>query len=227
MDVSRNAPRALVSAAVLVAVISLSGVMVLGVMASSAVPSQAAPGSPQADAEFEASIVVRKFLDADGSLETQGDQTSVQWEFELETDATIIDNAGGNRWTVAYDARGASVTLTEVPQEGFKLVGAFCVEPSGYSIGVLNGGSLTVQLEVIGERAAYVCEFINVRSAIDRVGGGTPPGTTLPPTDSGRSTSAPASDGRLVMAAIFAGILAASLVSVRGFGTRRPGYRKR
>jgi hypothetical protein len=229
MDVTRNAPRVLV-AAVLVAFVLLPGVMVVGVMASTAVPSQSAPGYPQVDVEFEASIVARKFIDADGSLESEGDQTFVEWEFVLETDATITDNAGDNRWAVSYGSRGALMTLTEVPQEGFKLLGAFCVEPtSGYSVGQLNGESLTVQLQVVVESAGYICEFINTPSAVERVGGGTgtPPSNTLPPTDSGGHASTPTSDGRLVIAAILGGILTASLLSVPGFGTRRPARQKR
>ena len=229
MDVSRNAPRALV-AAVLVALVLLPGVMVVGVMASGAVPSQSAPGDPQVDAEFEASIVVRKFIDADGNLDTVADQKFVAWEFELATSGTITDAAGDNRWTVSYDSTGAFVTLTEVAREGFGLLGAFCVEPtSGYSVGELKGHSLTVELQVVRERAEYVCEFINARIAVESVGGGTgtPPSNTLPPTDSGGQTSTPSSDGRLVIAAVFAGILAASLVSVPGLGTRRRAYQKR
>ena len=230
MDVSRNAPRALVAAAVLVAFVLLPGVMVVGVMASSAVPSQSAPGYPQVDAEFEALIEVRKFIDADGNLDTEVDQTFVEWKFVLETDATITDNAGDNRWAVSYGFSGASMTLTEVAQEGFELLGAFCVEPtSGYSVGELNGESLTVQLQIVVESAGYVCEFINTPSAVESVGGGTgkPPSNTLPPTDSGGSTRTPTSDGRLVVMVIFAGILAVSLVSVPTLGTRRPASQKR
>ena len=174
MDVSRNAPRALVAAVVLVAFVLLPGVMVVGVMASSAVPSQSAPGYPQVDAEFEALIVVRTFIDADGNLDTEVDQTFVEWKFVLETDATITDNAGDNRWAVSYGSSGALMTLTEVAQEGFELLGAFCVEPtSGYSVGELNGESLTVQLQVVVESAEYVCEFINTPSPEGGVGGET------------------------------------------------------
>jgi len=230
MDVSRNAPRALVAAAVLVAFVLLPGVMVVGVMASSTVPSQSAPGYPQVDAEFEALIVVRKWIDADGNLDTEGDQTNVDWKFVLETDATITDLAGDNRWAVSYGSRGASITLTEGSHEGFELLAAFCVEPtSGYGVGALKGDSLTVELQVSVQSTTYDCQFINTRSAVESVGGGTgtPPSNTLPPTDSGGHTSTPTSDGRLVIAAIFAGILAASLVSVPGFRTRRPASRRR
>jgi hypothetical protein len=228
MDVSRNAPRALV-AAVLVALVLLPGVMVV-VDASSAVPSQSAPGDPQVDAEFEASIVVTKFIDADGNLDTVVDQKLVAWEFELATDGTITDDAGDNRWTVSYGSTGAFITLTEVAREGFALLGAFCVEPtSGYSVGELKGHSLTVELQVVRESAEYVCEFVNAPIAVESVGGGTgtPPSNTLPPTDSGGHASTPTSDSRLVIAAIFAGILAASLVSFPSFGTRRPASGKR
>ena len=231
MDAMRNVPRVLV-AAVLVAFVLLPGVMVVGVMASSAVPSQSAPGYPQVDAQFEASIVVRKFIDADGNLDTVVDQKSVAWEFELATSGTITDDAGDNRWTVSYGSTGAFITLTEVAREGFGLLTAFCIEPtSGYTVGELKGHSLTVELQVVRESAEYVCEFINTRVAVESVGGGTgtPPSNTLPPTDSGghAHASTPTSDSRLVIAAIFAGILAASLVRVPGFGTRRPASRKR
>ena len=229
MDVSRNAPRALVAAAILVAFVLLPSVMVVGVMASSAVPSQSAPGYPQVDVEFEALIVVSKFVDADGSLETEVDQTFVEMEFVLETDATITDT-GDNRWVVSYGSRGASITLTEGSHEGFELLAAFCVEPtSGYGVGALKGDSLTVELQVAVQSTTYDCQFINTRSAVDSVGGGTgtPPSNTLPPTDSGGHTRTPTSVGRLVVAAIFAGILAASLVSVPSFGTRRPASEKR
>ena len=230
MDVSRNAPRALVAAAVLVAFVLLPGVMVVGVMASSAVPSQSAPGYPQVDVEFEASIVVRKWIDADGNLDTEGDQTNVDWKFVLETDATITDLAGDNRWAVSYGSRGASMTLTEVAQEGFELLGAFCVDPtSGYSVGELNGESLTVQLQVVVESAEYVCEFINTPSATGSVGGetGTPPSNTLPPTDSGGATSTPTSESWRVMLVVLAGILAAALVSIPIGRTDRTAPRRR
>ena len=228
MDVSRNAPRALVAAAVLVAFVLLNGAMVVGVMASSAVPSQLAPGYPQVDAEFEASIVVRTFIDADGNLDTVVDQTLVAWEFDLATSGTITDDAGDNRWTVSYGSTGALFTLTQLAQEGFGLLGAFCVDPTnGYSVGELKGHSLTVQLQVVRESGEYVCEFINTPTAVESVGGGTgTPSNTLPPTDSGGHSSTPTSDGRLVIAAIFAGVLAASLVSVPGFGSRRPRKRQ-
>ena len=197
MDVSRNAPRALVAAAVLVAFVLLPGVMVVGVMASSAVPSQSAPGYPQVDVEFEALIVVRKWIDADGNLDTEGDQTFVEWKFVLETDATITDNAGDNRWAVSYGSRGASMTLTEVAQEGFELLGAFCVEPtSGYSVGELNGESLTVQLQVVVESAEYVCEFINTPTSSPGGATATLPSNTLPPTDTGGPASSPDLGGR-------------------------------
>jgi len=204
--------------------------MVVGVMASSAVPSQSAPGHPQVDTEFKASIVVRKFIDADGNLDTEADQTSVDWDFDLATSGTITDDAGDNRWTVSYDSTGASITLTEGAREGFALLSAFCVEPtSGYSVGELDGHSLIVELQVVRESAEYVCEFINVRMAVESVGGGTgtAPSNTLPPTDSGGRTSTPTSNGRLAIAAIFASILAALLVSAPSFGTRRPASRKR
>jgi hypothetical protein len=216
MDVSRNAPRALVAAAVLVAFVLLPSVMVVGVMASSAVPSQSAPGYPQVDVEFEALIVVSKFVDADGSLETEVDQTFVEMEFVLETDATITDT-GDNRWAVSYGSRGASITLTEGSHEGFELLAAFCVEPtSGYGVGALKGDSLTVELQVAVQSTTYDCQFINRRSAVESVGDGTgtPPSNTLPPTDSGGHTSAPTSDGWRVMLVVLAGVLAAALVSI-------------
>ena len=228
MDVSRNAPRALV-AAVLAAFGLLPGVMVVGVMASSAVPSQSAPGYPQVDAEFEALIVVSKFVDADGSLETEVDQTFVEMEFVLETDATITDT-GDNRWAVSYGSRGASITLTEGSHEGFELLAAFCVEPtSGYGVGALNGDSLTVELQVAVQSTTYDCQFINTRSAVESVGGGTgtPPSNTLPPTDSGRPASAPTADGWRVMLVVLAGILAAALVSLPMRGTSRRISRRR
>ena len=230
MDVSRIAPRALVAAAVLVTFVLLYGVMVVGVMASGEVASQAAPGYPQVDAEFEASIVVRKFIDADGNLDTVVDQTLVPWEFELSSNGTSTEAAGDNRWTVTYGSMGARFILTEVAQEGFGLLGAFCVDPTnGYSVGELKGHSLTVQLNVVRQSGEYVCEFINTPTAVESVGGGTgrPPSNTLPPTDSGGLTRAPSSSGRLVVAAVFAGILAASLVCLPGFGTRRLGSQKR
>ena len=182
------------------------------------------------DAEFEALIVVRKWIDADGNLDTEGDQTNVDWKFVLETDATITDLAGDNRWAVSYGSRGASMTLTEVAQEGFELLGAFCVDPtSGYSVGELNGDSLTVQLQVVVESAEYVCEFINTPSATGSVGGetATPPSNTLPPTDTGGATSTPTADGWRVMLVVLAGILAAALVSIPIGGTNRTTPRRR
>lgn len=215
MDVSRNGPRAFVAAAVLV-ILLLLGTMVPGVLGSSDIPSHSWPGYPQVDVEFEAIIVARKFIDADGTLNTEADQTSADWKFVLETDATITD-AGDNRWAVRYGSRGASVTITEVAKKGFEPLGAFCVEPtSGYSVGALDGGTLTVALQVVVERAEYVCEFVNTGSAVERDTGGTgtAPNNTLPPTDSGGAASTLAADGWRHMVVVLAGVLAASLVSI-------------
>jgi hypothetical protein len=98
-------------------------------------------------------------------------------------------------------------------------------------VGDLNGTTLTFQLQTADDavHGVYRCRFINTVTPLDSVGGGTgtPPSNTLPPTDSAGSSNTPTSDGRLVVAAIFAGILAASLVSIPSLGSSRTASRRR
>lgn len=172
-------------------------------------------------------IHVYKFIDADGNLDGVEDQESAQgWEFGLDlTDGTIEDASprtnvhGFAHWKLSAGSEGTTARVVELPREGFELVGASCIkaltafeEPVELAF-ELNGDSITFQVD---PDFPYVeCAFYNAPSK-DSVGGetATPPSNTLPPTDSGGSTSTPTSDGRLVMLAVLAGILAASLVSI-------------
>ena len=185
-----------------------------------------------------------KFIDADGDLDTIDDRTEGEgWEFELELAVgtvepliPVTDEAGFAQWDFGFGPDGTTTaTMTEVPQEGFELLGANCaglifpgddVDPDDF-FGELEGDSVSFR---VGDPIEdYECVFYNAPSPGNSVGGetATPPSSTLPPTDSGGPTSTPTSDGWRVMLVVLAGILAAALVSIPIGGTDRTTPRRR
>ena len=169
-----------------------------------------------------------KVIDADGDIETNDDQTFAEgWEFELELTAGTIEEAfpvtssdGDAVWLVTAPF-GASATVTEVLHEDFVLFGAFCFaftegdeDIDEVLVGELDGDSVSFSIDP--REFPQECFFYNAPSPGGSVGGetATPPSNTLPPTDSGGSTSTPTSDGWRVMLVVLAGVLAAALVSI-------------
>jgi hypothetical protein len=202
-------------------------------------PSQSATPRPNGGV-----IDVYKTIDADGNLDTVDDQTAGEgWEFEAElTVGTIVDaipvtdEFGFAEWLVEFGAERPTAAVTELPQDDFELIAASCrkytgndpADPfSGGLVGEVDGNRVTFPLD---ERAfPYECKFYNAPSPGGSVGGATatPPSHTLPPTDSGESTSTPTSDGWRVMLVVLAGILAAALVSIPVLATNRTISRRR
>ena len=185
---------------------------------------EATPTPSPTPRPFEPVIRVRKVIDADGILEPMGfkelqaDQKVVDgWEFVFATDATITSSSE-NEWNVRYGPEAASVTLTEVTQEGFELLDAKCfvLLNGDHTVGELNGTSLTFELhnnpdEFDGD---YTCWFFNTPTSSPGGDTATPPSNTLPPTDTGGPTSSP-NLGRPSATLVFlAAILAAVLISI-------------
>ena len=141
-------------------------------------------------------------------------------ESVFATDATIA-SWSENEWNVRYGPEAASVTLTEVTQEGFELLNAKC------SV-LLNGGQargraernqpLTFELhnnpdEFDGD---YTCWFFNTPTSSPGGDTATPPSNTLPHTEPrvGRPASSP-NLGRPSATLVFlTAILAAVLISI-------------
>ena len=189
-------------------------------------------------------VEIFKHVDADGNLDTADDHTHpAGWKFEVElADGTVepfnpvTDEFSPAQFDIEFGPDGTTATVTEVSQEGFELFHATC-EGIGFLedgdvdlgdfFGELDGDS--VSFHVGDQIEEYQCDFFNTPSGQNSVGGetATPPNNTLPPTDSGGSTSTPTSDSWRVMLVILAGILAASLVSIPDLGTRRTASRRR
>lgn len=121
---------------------------------------------------FTELISARKIIDADGNLDTGDDRTFANegWEFVLElTDATtdgdssqFTDPFGRVRWEVSFGRDSGSATLTEVPQEGFELVGIACIETGDAGDtypGVRDGNSVTFELDLPNGHIG--CDFFN------------------------------------------------------------------
>jgi hypothetical protein len=178
---------------------------------------------------FSGGIVeVFKHIDADGDLDTDDDRISAGgWEFQVElTDGTVLpfnpvtDEFSPAQFDIEVGPDGTTATVTEVPQEGFELLDAFCSGLAfpgddvdlGDFVGSLDGDS--VSFHVGDPIEEYECDFYNAPQ--DSVGGetATPPSNTLPPTDAGGSTNTPTSGSWRVMLVLLAGILAAFLVSI-------------
>ncbi len=184
----------------------------------------------------EALILVLKIVDEDGDLATDDDQFAAEgWEFELELEqGSILDSVpvtgtdGIAGWIVSFEGDGTSATVTEVLQDGFQLLDAFCEEiplddieansldgaaftPTANQPSDLDGDGVNLDIE---NQTAYGCIFFNAPTPEDSVGGetGTPPTITLPPTDTFGAPAAPAGEAWRMMLVLMAGILASLLI---------------
>ena len=142
--------------------------------AATPTPSPTPTPTPAFD---QAVIVVTKIIDADGNLDTEGDQSpGAQWEFVLElSDGThdgdpsqFTDFSGFANWFVSFGPGGAAATVTEVMQEGFELLDVSCLEivrpgDPGVVVGERDGNSVTFEVDE-PEGANYNCHFFNTPS---------------------------------------------------------------
>jgi len=187
-------------------------------------------------------ILVVKTIDADGNLETTDDQTAGEgWEFQLDLEdgdieeafpVTDADGVGG--WLFTLPIGGTDASVTEVIQDNFDLIDAFCVdagslvEPevlrsrinaAGDIVGELDGDSVSFPVDA---NNAYICFFTNSPEPEDSVGGETAtPDNTLPPTDTFGGPSAPSNESWRIMLVVMAGILASVLILTPSPATRR------
>ena len=169
-------------------------------------------------------ILVYKYIDPDGNLDTIEDQEYGQgWEFGLDlTDGTIEDASprtnvhGFAHWKFSAGSEGTTARVVELPHEGFELVGASCIkalnafaEPVELAF-ELDGDSVTFQVDD-PDLPYVVCGLTNAPSRTPAQETAPP---TLPPTDTATATSKPISDSWRAMFVVFAAILAAGLVSI-------------
>ena len=187
-------------------------------------------------------ILVIKTIDADGNLETTDDQTPGEgWEFELDLEdgnieeafpVTDADGIGGWLFTLPID--GTNATVTELIQDNFDLIDAFCVDAGGLVepealrsrinaegdiVGELDGDSVSFPVEA---ETAYLCFFTNSPEPEDSIGGETAtPTITLPPTDAFGGPVAPANESWRIMLVVMAGILASVMILTPSPATRR------
>ncbi len=76
-------------------------------------------------------------IDTDGDPSTQDDQDfAAGWEFNLDTDASIIDSEpvtgdgeGGYAWFVLELSQSTDATMTEDLQDGYELIDAYLRRP--------------------------------------------------------------------------------------------------
>ena len=122
-------------------------------------------------------------IDTDGDPSTFDDQDfAAGWEFNLDTDASIIDSEpvtgdgeGGFAWFVLELSQSTDATMTEDLQDGYELIDAFCVDlgawtrsplrssrfkaaAAGDLVGELDGDSVSFTVE---PETAYGCVFVN------------------------------------------------------------------
>ena len=124
-------------------------------------------------------------IDADGDPSTQDDQDfAAGWEFNLDTDATIIDSEpvtgdgeDGFAWFVLELSQSTDATMTEDLQDGYKLIDAICYDlggldeeaavsrfkaaAAGDEVGKLDGDSVSFNVD---PETAYGCVFVNTLS---------------------------------------------------------------
>ena len=187
-------------------------------------------------------ILVLKTIDADGNLETTDDQTAGEgWEFQLDLEDGDIEEAfpvtdvdGFASWLFTLPIDGTNATVTEVVQDNFDLIDAFCVDAGGLVepealrsrinaegdiVGELDGESVSFPVEA---ETAYICFFTNSPEPEDSVQGETAtPKITLPPTDAFGGPVAPTNESWRIMLVVMAGILASVLILTPSPATRR------
>ena len=169
-----------------------------------------------------AGISVWKHVDTDGDLATFEDvEFPPFWEFEaaFEDDVAILfadrdtnrDEPAG--WLIGHAGDSTRVVVTEVPQNGYELVKASCIDgdsSDGMEIPTtLEGNSLSFDVSgfapFVGFPHEYLCDFLNVA-----VGEAALP--TLPPTHATTGSAPPGSEAwRLVLLGL-ASLIASILV---------------
>jgi hypothetical protein len=147
-----------------------------------------------------AAISVWKYIDADGDLRTVDDVSPRSWEFratfedgvEVLSADPVSNDEDPAGWLIRHAGDSTRVVLTEVPQDGYRLVKASCLDgdsSDGMEVATtLDGNSLSFDVTgfapFVGFDHEYLCDFRN--SPVDL--GALP---TLPPTDA----VTPSSDG--------------------------------
>ena len=160
-------------------------------------------------------IGVGKQIDTDGDLDTVDDrETPPSWEFEaaFEDNVEILAaDPDTDVWSISHTGDSTRVVVTEVPQVGYRLLTAFCIDADdvlGPEIPTaLEGNSLSFDVSGSDPESfprAFSCNFINTPVVV----GALP---TLPPTHAATTSAAPGSNAwRIVLvglAALIAGIL--------------------
>jgi hypothetical protein len=173
-----------------------------------------APGTPIPNSRF-VDIGVGKEIDIDGDLDTVDDREQPpSWEFEAafqDNVKVLAADPDTDSWSISHTGDSTRVVVTEVPQVGYRILTAFCIDADD-ALGpeiptTLDGNSLS--FEVSGSdpnnfARAFSCYFINtpVVGAL----------STLPPTHAATSSAAPGSDSwRLVLVGL-AALIASTLV---------------
>ena len=116
-------------------------------------------------------VTVTKYIDADGSLATTGDQTpAAGWTFTTNGPAPVssspvftstgADGKASFKLSFPNQATG-TVTVTETPLPGYGLASAACV--GAVSNGTSNLGTGSVNGIVVAGNSIVTCNFINVR----------------------------------------------------------------
>jgi hypothetical protein len=141
-----------------------------------------------------AGISVWKHIDTDGDPDTPEDDGSIgSWVFQatfedgvevLFADPVTSSEEDPAAWRIRHAGDSTRVVLTEVPQDGYRLVKASCVDgdsSDGAEIATtLDGNSLSFDVSgfspFVGFDHEYLCDFLNVSADA----AGLP---TLPPTD--------------------------------------------
>jgi hypothetical protein len=192
---------------------------------TSPTPSPTPTPTPEATpAGFTAWIYVVKRIDRDGDPNTYEDREwPPAWEFEV----TFEDDAGvgsgtfetyyeeGGDWGFDVSGESAHVVLSEVQQEGYRLLRARCFM-TDYNVeeevpSILEGNSLSFDVAIDDLSNDYGCGFLNIPTSAAGLET-TAPTVTLPPTSAiGASTNDDPVGWQLPFAALL-GLLAGALV---------------
>lgn len=176
-----------------------------------------------------AELVVLKWLDLDSDPLTTNDIVPASgWQFDVtvaggtatpSSGTTVIDDGGTPadpaddvayvKFEIGLGGDGTEVSVTEVIQEDYTLLDAFCRDlETKAARGTLGDGEVT-DVEINADETV-VCEFTNTSGG--EAGATATPNVTLPPTDATPIGGTPAGDGwRLALLAV-AGILATLLL---------------
>jgi hypothetical protein len=175
-------------------------------------------------AGFTAWIYVSKRIDRDGDPNTDGDREwPPVWEFEV----TFEDDAGvgsgtfetyyeeGGDWGFDVSGESAHVVLSEVQQEGYRLLRARCFM-TDYNVeeevpSILEGNSLSFDVAIDDLSNDYGCGFLNTPTSAAGLET-TAPTVTLPPTSAITATTDEDPVGWQVVFAALLGLLGGVLI---------------